>query len=171
AEAKDEARALLAEANRQIENTIRTIKEAQAEREKTREARSRLSSFAQHVATAGEADGAPLPGGEASAEAHGRAAQLHRKAEELRALQQRRSEKKPELGEAGREEENMPRRSYAAAQAGEVAVGCRGRIAGQSAVGTVAKINANGTVVLAVGSLYITTPIAKLELENGGVSM
>jgi DNA mismatch repair protein MutS2 len=154
AEAKDEAKALLAEANRQIENTIRSIKEAQAEKEKTREARSQLVSFAQRVA---EASGG---------EAEGHALLLRRKDEELKALQRRRrKEEEPERGDG--EGEKKPRRGHgAAAQAGEVAVGCAARIAGQAAAGAVVKINGNGTAVLAVGSIYVTAPVAKLEIEN-----
>lgn len=43
--AKEQAQALLSEANKQIENTIRTIKESQADKEKTREARKTLEEF------------------------------------------------------------------------------------------------------------------------------
>lgn len=43
--AKEEARHLLEESNARIENTIRTIKEAQAEKEKTRSARQELNEF------------------------------------------------------------------------------------------------------------------------------
>ena len=42
--AKEEAEQLVQEANARIENTIRTIKEAQAEKEKTRQARQELTS-------------------------------------------------------------------------------------------------------------------------------
>ncbi len=43
--AKDEAQSLLQESNRIIENTIRQIKEAQAEKEKTKDARQQLDEF------------------------------------------------------------------------------------------------------------------------------
>jgi len=43
--AKDEAQNLLLESNRMIENTIRQIKEAQAEKEKTKEVRMQLDEF------------------------------------------------------------------------------------------------------------------------------
>ncbi|MBK7132454.1 MAG: Smr/MutS family protein [Bacteroidales bacterium] len=43
--AKDEAQQLLKESNRMIENTIRQIKEAQAEKEKTKEMRQQLEEF------------------------------------------------------------------------------------------------------------------------------
>ena len=47
--ARQEAQELVAEANRQIENTIRTIREAQAERDLTRMARQELDDFRQAV--------------------------------------------------------------------------------------------------------------------------
>ena len=42
---KAEAQRLIADANRTIENTIRTIREAQAEKEATRQARRELETF------------------------------------------------------------------------------------------------------------------------------
>lgn len=49
--AKTEAQQLLAEANARIENTIRHIKEAQAEKEKTKEVRGELQSFRERLAS------------------------------------------------------------------------------------------------------------------------
>jgi DNA mismatch repair protein MutS2 len=46
-EARTEAQNLVSQANSQIENTIRKIKESQAEKEKTREARAELETFRQ----------------------------------------------------------------------------------------------------------------------------
>ena len=54
--AKLEAQQLIADANRQIENTIRTIREAQAEKELTRLARRELDDFRDAVAKADTAD-------------------------------------------------------------------------------------------------------------------
>ena len=48
-EAREQAEFLLSGANRRIEQTIREIKEAEAEREKTREARKKLESFQQQM--------------------------------------------------------------------------------------------------------------------------
>ena len=47
--AKEEAQRLIADANRTIENTIRTIREAQAEKELTRLARRELEEFRSEV--------------------------------------------------------------------------------------------------------------------------
>jgi DNA mismatch repair protein MutS2 len=54
--AREEAERLLAAANAQIENTIREIREAQAEREQTRLARRALDEFKAAVLQAGEND-------------------------------------------------------------------------------------------------------------------
>jgi DNA mismatch repair protein MutS2 len=52
-EARDEAKNLLDDANRQIENTIRVIREAQAEKEATKLARQNLEAVKKTVASAG----------------------------------------------------------------------------------------------------------------------
>ena len=48
-EAREEAERLLREANAKIENTIRAIVEAKAEKEKTRQARQELSDFSKQI--------------------------------------------------------------------------------------------------------------------------
>jgi DNA mismatch repair protein MutS2 len=53
-EAKQKAAEILAGANKQIENTIREIREAEADKQKTRDARAKLEEFRQEVEKAGE---------------------------------------------------------------------------------------------------------------------
>ena len=55
-EAKAEAQRILSEANAKIENTIREIKEAQAEKEQTKLARKALDEFKASVSSTGEED-------------------------------------------------------------------------------------------------------------------
>lgn len=55
-EAKAEASRILSDANARIENTIREIKEAQAEKERTKQARLELQSFKDSVSDAQEED-------------------------------------------------------------------------------------------------------------------
>lgn len=55
-EAKSEAQRILSEANAKIENTIREIKEAQAEKEQTKLARKSLEAFRDSVKDVGEED-------------------------------------------------------------------------------------------------------------------
>lgn len=78
-QAKEDAERLLQESNARIENTIRTIKEAQAEKERTRTARQELTDFRKEVE---ELDKAATE------------AQIARKMEKLREKQERKKEKK-----------------------------------------------------------------------------
>jgi DNA mismatch repair protein MutS2 len=50
-QAKNKAEEMLRETNKMIENTIRTIRETQAEKEKTKEVREELESFREHLTT------------------------------------------------------------------------------------------------------------------------
>lgn len=49
AKAKDEARALISDTNTRIESTIKEIREAQADKERTKEARRRLDEWKSHI--------------------------------------------------------------------------------------------------------------------------
>lgn len=143
-EAKEEAKKLLGEANRTIENTIRSIKEAQADREKTRLARASLQAFAQNVATPAEDDGD---------------AAITRKMERVGEQQRRRGEVKARRGE------HDPAQGTDAPSASEnrLFVGGAARIVGQSVAGEIVKVNDNGSVVLAMGNIYTTVAADKLE--------
>ncbi|MBR5843818.1 MAG: Smr/MutS family protein [Bacteroidaceae bacterium] len=55
AKAKDEARALLSDTNTRIESTIKEIREAQADKERTKEARRRLDEWKNQIVTQEEA--------------------------------------------------------------------------------------------------------------------
>ncbi len=85
--AKLEAQQLIADANRQIENTIRTIREAQAEKELTRLARRELDDFRDAVAKADTAD---------------KDAEVAREIERIERRRQRRDERKAQRGERRR---------------------------------------------------------------------
>ncbi|MDR2814026.1 MAG: Smr/MutS family protein [Prevotellaceae bacterium] len=145
-EAREEAKKLLSEANRKIENTIRSIKEAQADKEKTREARTLLQAFAQDVATpAADENGAAIT----------------RKMERLKEQQQRRSEEKARRGE--HDPDADPNTDDLNPSEAGLSVGGAARIAGQNVAGEIVKINDNGSVVLAVGNIYTTVAADKLE--------
>ena len=81
--AKEDAGRLLEESNARIENTIRTIKEAQAEKERTREVRQDLADFRRQVE---EADKAAME------------EKIARKMDRLREKQERRKERKERQG-------------------------------------------------------------------------
>lgn len=60
-QARSKAEEMLRETNKMIENTIRSIRETQAEKEKTREVREELESFREHLATQEKQPEVPLP--------------------------------------------------------------------------------------------------------------
>ena len=76
-EAKAQAQQITAEANRQIENTIRVIRESQADKEQTRLVRRKIEQYKDSLEQAPADDGA-----------------IDRKIEQLRAREQRRAERK-----------------------------------------------------------------------------
>lgn len=136
--AKEEAEHLLNESNARIENTIRTIKEAQAEKEKTRQARQQLESFKESV---NEMD---LKAAEEK---------IVRKMERLREKQNRKKEKK-----------NTPASEKPAVvpQSRPISIGDSVRIKGQTPVGTVTEINErNATVTF--GMIKTTVKAERLE--------
>ena len=150
-EAKEEMKQLLQESNARIENTIRTIKEAQAEKEQTRQARQELAEWRETVTdnTADEYE-----------------ARIQRKMEQLRARQKRKEEKKkaplnpPKKGEIG---SAMPASSPSGGVEGAVlAEGSLVRIKGQQTIGTIEQINGkNATVTF--GMMRTVTKLSKLE--------
>ena len=132
--AKQEAQQLIAEANRQIEHTIRTIREAQAEKELTRLARKELDDFR---AEAERADAAE------------RDAEVAREIERIERRRQRRAERKAQQG--GRAAEQAPE----APKPREVEAGAKVRMAGQEIVGEVRAVKGR-KVQVAFGQMLTT---------------
>ena len=142
-QAKEEAERLLQESNARIENTIRTIKEAQAEKENTRLARQELAEFRESMDSLTSKE---------------REDKIARKMEKLKEKQNRKKEKK----------QNVPKEQQAAQQTPQVAPiteGCPVRIKGQSSVGEVLEINGKNAVV-AFGSIKTTVKLERLERSN-----
>ena len=136
--AKEEAEHLLQESNARIENTIRTIKEAQAEKEKTRAARQELEQF---KASVNEADQKEME------------AKIARKMEQLREKQNRKKEKKNKGGDA---------QQAAAPKEQPINVGDTVRIKGQTAVGVVTDIHGKNASVT-FGMMKTNTQLDRLE--------
>ncbi len=143
-EAKDEARRLVDEANRRVENTIREIRESQAEKEKTRAVRAELEAFKDKLF------------GEQLAESE----KLDRKMEQLRQREERRAERKERRGEpaAGKPDGEAP-----AKRDQELAVGDKVRIEGQTAIGEVMEVASNKAVI-AFGQIRTTIDKKRLEV-------
>ncbi len=118
--ARQEAEALIAGANRQIENTIRTIREAQAEKEITRLARKELDDFRTAAV---------------EAEAARRDADIAREIERIERRQQRRAERKAQQGE-----KNVSPSAPEPPKKREVEPGAKVRMAGQEMVGEVRSV-------------------------------
>ena len=149
ARARSEAEHLLQASNAKIENTIRTIREAQAERERTRQARRELEEFKDDVAAASAA---------------GDEARIERKMEQIKRRRERREERR--AGRAG-----VPSTTQVAeggqGKAGRpaerpLAPGDTVRIKGQTAVGTIDSIGGHSARVL-FGMMYTSLPIDRLE--------
>ena len=122
--AKEDAEHLLEESNAKIENTIRTIKEAQAEKERTRMARQELTDFRQQVEAA---DKAALE------------EKITRKMEKLREKQERKKDKK---NKQANQPAAQPVPKVVPIQAGDYV-----RIKGQTSVGQVMELNGKNAVV------------------------
>ena len=116
---------MLEESNAKIENTIRTIKEAQAEKERTRMARQELTDFRQQVEAA---DKAALE------------EKIARKMEKLREKQERKKDKK---NKQANQPAAQPVPKVVPIQAGDYV-----RIKGQTSVGQVMELNGKNAVVM-----------------------
>ena len=151
-EAKEEMKQLLQESNARIENTIRTIKEAQAEKEQTRQARQELAEWREAVTdnTSDEYE-----------------ARIQRKMEQLRARQERKKNKKkeasPNPSQGGGLSSAMPESPLLGRGGGEaLTAGSLVRIKGQQTIGTIEQINGkNATVTF--GMMRTVTKLSKLE--------
>ena len=146
--AKEEADHLLQEANARIENTIRSIKEAQAEKERTRQARQELTDFRQSIEETGNRE---------------EEERIARKMEKLREKQNRKKSKKsPVLSEA--EVAQRKAQEEAKRRAG-IVPGSVVKMKGQTVAGEVLEINGKN-VTVAFGNLKTTVHIDRLEPTN-----
>jgi len=142
-QAKEEAERLLQESNARIENTIRAIKEAQAEKEKTRLVRQELNDFRASVNEL------------ASKEQEDKIA---RKMEKLKEKQNRKKEKK-QVSESQTPSPHPPKIT-------PITIGEHVKIKGQSAIGEVLEINSKNTAVVGFGSIKTTVKLDRLERTN-----
>lgn len=144
--AKQEAQELLAGANRQIENTIKTIRESQAEKELTRLARKELDDFRERIEAADEA---------------ARQESVQRELERIERRRQRRAERKAQQG-AGKTETVAP---VVAPKQQEVTVGSKVKMIGQDMVGTVQSMQGRRAQV-AFGQLLTTVDKSLLTIVS-----
>lgn len=149
--AKAEAQELLRSSNARIEQTIKEIKEAQAEREKTRDVRQGLADFKQIV-------------DEIDVEAIDE--KIRRQMEKLKARRRRREERKANGKDGG---ENVAVKGVSAAVEREKAcalkVGDFVKIKGQASVGQILKLGGSEALV-AFGSITVNVKLGRLELSS-----
>ena len=135
--AKEEAATVLATANAKIENTIREIKEAQAEKEKTRTVRQQLDTFKKELQTTTPDDDA-----------------ITRKMQQLQERQARKKQKKtdvPTVVDTKPEPVNAP-----------IKVGDMVRVKGNNTLGEVLELTQK-QAILALGGIKTTVKLDALE--------
>lgn len=144
--AKEDAERLLQESNARIENTIRTIKEAQADKERTRLVRQELSDFKEQIE---------------DIEKTNLEEKIARKMEKLRDKQERKKEKK-----------DKPQSTVLKPTVPKVvpiAVGSPVKIKGQSNIGEVMEINGKNAVI-SFGMIKTNVKLDRLEACNAPVN-
>ena len=139
-QAKEEAERMLQESNARIENTIRTIKEAQAEKEKTRMARQELTDF------------------RTSLDALASKEQEEKMARKMEKLKEKQERKKNEQKAASSSTTATPK-------VAPISVGENVKIKGQTSVGQVMEISGKNAIV-AFGSIKTTVKLDRLERSN-----
>ena len=154
--ARQQAEELLAEANRRIENTIREIREAQAEKEQTRIAREELNLFREEVKDDSQQ-------GLMSEEEF---AKKLRQMEERKARKEKRKREKEERlsrnEERGTREERGERREEREMKKEELAPGATVRIKGTTSVGEIESIDGKTATIIFGG---IRTRVKTVQLE------
>ena len=146
--AHEEAEAMMREANARIENTIRSIKEAQAEKEETRKVRRELEDFKQRLEE------------EAAREQDDKIA---RKMEQLRQRQERRKDRKSKKANANGNDNDAARQARQEAERmARIVPGAAVKIKGQSTVGQVLDVNGKN-VTVAFGNIKTTVTVDRLE--------
>ena len=152
AQAREEAERLVKEANARIENTIRAIKEAQAEKEKTRQARQELADFRQSIEE------------QEAAKAREQEERITRQMERLREKQERKKSRKDKDKAAQNDAQSLAER-HAREEARRLAAivpGAYVRMKGQNTVGQVLEVNGKNAIV-AFGNLKTTVKTDLLE--------
>ena len=143
--AKQEAKELIAEANRRIENTIKTIRETQAEKEATREARKEFEGFRADMDASNAGD----------------EERIEREMERLERRQARRAERQKNR-DARQPKDSEP---SAPEKPKEVVEGAKVRIAGQDMIGEVKTVKGKRAQV-AFGQILTTVDKTMLTVVS-----
>lgn len=136
--AKSDAKEVLAGANRQIENTIRTIKESQAEKEKTKVARKTIEEFREKLEE-------PNPDED----------YIQRKIEKLKQREEQLKNRKPKE-QVNKQQNQEPEKEHVIKKGDKV------RLFGQDSVGEVLDITGKNYLV-AFGQMVTSLPESRIE--------
>lgn len=140
-QAKNEAELLLSKANKEIENTIRTIKETGANKEKTKLARQKLESFKEQDIDDKERD-----------------EKIERKIRQIEEREKRKANRKTNK----KSQEEIAAKLRPKKEKAPVMVGDNVKLSGQNTIGEVLKIQGSNAIV-AFGSISTTVKINRLE--------
>ena len=153
-EAKKEAEAIIKGANRQVENTIKTIKESQAAKEETLEARRGLQDFMSVLAAKKEQ------------EQKEKEDYIERKIRQIDARRERQKQRKVQKADEKMQEqmrEQMAEQARMEAfRSAPLKVGEKVRIKENGMVGEVTKVSAKAVVVI-IGNISSKMPLDKVE--------
>jgi len=130
-QAKEEARQIIAEANRKVESTIKKIKEAQAEKEATKKARQALKDAGEKIENKPDTD---------------QDRKIEAKMKSLQERQARREERK------ARREKQQPQPKAEEPKALKLEPGCKVKVQGSGLIGEVIKIEGKN-VTISVGDI------------------
>ena len=143
--AKSDAEQLIQESNALIENTIRTIKEAQADKERTRLARQELSDFKEQIDDLGKLNEDD---------------RIARKMERLREKQERKKEKK--------NKKEIKASTPTVPKVKPIEVGTTVKIKGQTSIGEVLSISGKNAMVM-FGMIKTNVKLDRLERSDAPV--
>ncbi|GAD06137.1 recombination inhibitory protein MutS2 [Porphyromonas crevioricanis JCM 15906] len=156
-EAAAEAGRLLDEARSRIEGTVRSIKEAKAEREETLKARRELEDFRRQIAELGKTE---------TANSQPKDDRYTRELEKLKRRKERKAVGKvPTSGLPVEPERQSPVAPPRSLRLDDLSVGDLVKIKGQQALGRILEINSRD-VCVALGMLKVNVSIDKILLPN-----
>ena len=153
-EAKKEAEAIIKGANKQVENTIKTIRESQAAKEETQEARKGLQDFMSLLAAKKER------------EQKEKEDYIEKKIRQLDARKERQQQRKAQKADAKAQKEQMEilaeQQRMETFRSAPLKVGEKVRVKDNGMVGEVIKVSAKA-VVVTIGNISSKMPLDKVE--------
>ena len=153
-EAKKEAEAIIKGANKQVENTIKTIRESQAAKEETQEARKGLQDFMSILAAKKEQ------------EQKEKDDYIEKKIRQLDARKERQKQRKAQKADHRAQQEQMEQQAeqmrMEAFRSAPLKAGEKVRVKANGMVGEVVKVSAKA-VVVTIGNISSKMPLDKVE--------